>query len=66
MDSFFASMFGGPSAGMGNGRSNPSSNKKMPTKASQVEFGVSLECLFKGEEKSIAVERTRTCTTCKG
>ncbi|BGP20133.1 hypothetical protein JCM10213_000783 [Rhodosporidiobolus nylandii] len=68
---FFAEMFGGggpgfggPPPGMGGGR--PRQKRKTQTAPSEVELPVTLEELYAGVEKSIGVERTRTCGTCSG
>lgn len=65
MDDLFANMFGG---GMGGGPPPRQQQKrqKTQTRPSEVEFKVTLEELYMGKEKSIAVERTRTCGSCKG
>ncbi|GAA5820976.1 hypothetical protein JCM11251_001902 [Rhodosporidiobolus azoricus] len=66
---FFAEMFGGgggfggPPGGAG-GR--PRQRRKTQTAPSTVEFPVTLEELYIGCQKTLAVERTRSCGTCKG
>lgn len=69
MDDIF-SMFGGPMHGMG-GMPGGSSRarappRKMPSPPSEVQQFVTLEELYKGAEKVLAMERARTCGQCKG
>ncbi|GAA5863629.1 hypothetical protein JCM8547_003673 [Rhodosporidiobolus lusitaniae] len=71
---FFAEMFGGgagfggPPPGMGGGGAGgrPRQRRKTQTAPSQVELSVTLEELYVGCQKHIALERTRTCGTCSG
>jgi len=75
---FFAEMFGGgagvppgfggpppPGAGAGAG-GRPRQRRKTQTAPSEVELPVTLEELYTGCAKTLAVERTRTCGTCTG
>lgn len=71
MDDMFASMFGmgaggPPGRGGGGGGPPPRQRQKTQTRPSEVNYSISLEELYMGKDKSIAVERTRTCCTCKG
>ncbi|GAA6017754.1 hypothetical protein JCM10207_000485 [Rhodosporidiobolus poonsookiae] len=70
-EDFFAEMFGGggfggPPPGMGGGGARPRQRRKTQTAPSEVELPVTLEELYAGAEKTIGVERTRSCGTCKG
>ncbi|GAA5936436.1 hypothetical protein JCM3775_000820 [Rhodotorula graminis] len=74
---FFAEMFGGgggvppgfggppPPGGAGAG-GRPRQRRKTQTAPSEVELPVTLEELYTGCAKTLAVERTRTCGTCTG
>lgn len=70
MDDMFASMFGGGmGGGMPRGAGGPRRappRRKTQTAPSEVQQFVTLEELYKGAEKTIAIERTRTCGICKG
>lgn len=70
---FFAEMFGGvppgfggppPPGGGGGGR--PRQKRKTQTPPSVVDLPLTLEELYTGCAKHLAVERTRTCATCAG
>lgn len=70
MNSFMDQMFGGggmggppPGAGAG-GR--PRQRRKTQTPPSQIDLHLTLEELYCGCTKTIGLERTRTCTSCKG
>jgi len=72
MNDFMAQMFsgmgGGPPGGAGGGNQNqrPRQRRKTQTPPSQIDLHLTLEELYCGCTKHIGVERTRTCTTCKG
>ncbi|GAA5985479.1 hypothetical protein JCM5350_004012 [Sporobolomyces pararoseus] len=74
MNSFMDQMFGmGPGMGMGGGGpppggggSRPRQRRKTQTPPSQIDLHLTLEELYCGCTKTIGVERTRTCTSCKG
>ncbi|BGP51812.1 hypothetical protein JCM10450v2_007768 [Rhodotorula kratochvilovae] len=71
---FFAEMFGGVPPGYGGGGpppgagggGRPRQKRKTQTAPSEVELPVTLEELFTGCAKTLAVERTRTCGGCSG
>ncbi|TNY19315.1 hypothetical protein DMC30DRAFT_448066 [Rhodotorula diobovata] len=71
---FFAEMFGGvppgfggpPPPGGGGGGGRPRQKRKTQTPPSVVDLPLTLEELYTGCAKHLAVERTRTCATCAG
>lgn len=70
---FFAEMFGGggmggPPPGFGGAGpgGRPRQKRKTQTDPSEVELPVSLEELYAGAQKSLGVERTRSCGGCSG
>ncbi|KAK4056409.1 hypothetical protein OIO90_002552 [Microbotryomycetes sp. JL221] len=69
MDDIFQDFFGG-GPGMSGSRSGAKPTKpqkrKGPGKPSQAQIFVRLEEMYKGATKSIALERTRSCSLCKG
>ncbi|GAA5872061.1 hypothetical protein JCM16303_000963 [Sporobolomyces ruberrimus] len=72
MNSFMDQMFGGgmggpPPPGTGGGSGGrPRQRRKTQTPPSQIDLHLTLEELYCGCTKTIGLERTRTCTSCKG
>lgn len=68
MNSFMDSMFG-PPPGMGRGGGpppRPRQRRKTQTPPSEIDLALTLEELYCGCTKTIAIERKRTCASCKG
>lgn len=71
MNDFMSQMFGGgmgggPPPGAGGGSQRPRQRRKTQTPPSLIDLHLTLEELYCGCTKTIGVERTRTCATCKG
>ncbi|GAA5966027.1 hypothetical protein JCM21900_004928 [Sporobolomyces salmonicolor] len=73
MEQMFGGGFGMPGMGMGGpppggaaGGGRPRQRRKTQTPPSQIDLHVTLEEVFCGCSKSLAIERTRTCATCQG
>ncbi|KAM0789755.1 hypothetical protein ACM66B_006610 [Microbotryomycetes sp. NB124-2] len=62
---FFGPGMGGPNSGARSKQSRPQ-KRKGPARPSETQLYVRLEELYKGVTKTIALERTRSCGSCKG